>query len=43
MHVHNDTVKGLIEGETQLVVPIWQRQYTWGEREHEQLWQTGLD
>src|SRR6185437_5682181 len=39
VNVRNDTVKGLIEGETQFEVPIWQRQYTWGEREHEQLWQ----
>jgi len=39
MNVHDDTIKGLIEGETQFEVPIWQRQYTWGSREHEQLWQ----
>jgi alkylated DNA nucleotide flippase Atl1 len=38
VNVNNDTVKGLIEGETQFEVPIWQRQYTWGEREHKQLW-----
>ena len=39
MDVNNDTINGLIQGGKQFEVPIWQRQYTWGEREHEQLWQ----
>ena len=39
MRVNDSTIKGLIEGQKQFEVPIWQRQYTWGPREHRQLWQ----
>ena len=38
MQVQNATLKGLVQGEKQFRVPIWQRQYTWGTPEHEQLW-----
>jgi alkylated DNA nucleotide flippase Atl1 len=43
MRVNDDTIKGLIEGQKQFEVPIWQRQYTWGSREHKQLWQDLLE
>ena len=43
MRVNDDTIKGLIEGQKQFEVPIWQRQYTWGLRQHEQLWQDLLE
>ncbi|HYJ22483.1 MAG TPA: DUF262 domain-containing protein [Solirubrobacterales bacterium] len=39
MKVNDDTMKGLIEGQRQFEVPIWQRQYTWKEREQDQLWE----
>jgi hypothetical protein len=38
MQVQNATLKRLVEGEKQFRVPIWQRQYTWGLPQHEQLW-----
>ncbi len=38
MQVQNATLKGLVQGEKQFRVPIWQRQYTWGLPEHQQLW-----
>jgi alkylated DNA nucleotide flippase Atl1 len=38
MQVQNATLKGLVQGEKQFRVPIWQRQYTWGRAQHEQLW-----
>jgi alkylated DNA nucleotide flippase Atl1 len=43
MHVQNATLKQLIEGEKQFRVPIWQRQYTWREKQHEQLWHDLLE
>lgn len=43
VNVNDDTVKGLIEGLKQFEVPIWQRQYTWGEGQHEQLWNDLLE
>jgi alkylated DNA nucleotide flippase Atl1 len=43
MRVNDDTIKGLIEGRKQFEVPIWQRQYTWEARQHEQLWQDLLE
>ncbi len=39
MKVNDDTIKELIEGTKQFEVPIWQRQYTWGPREQDQLWE----
>jgi len=38
MHVQNATLKALVQGEKQFRVPIWQRQYTWGVSQHEQMW-----
>lgn len=38
MQVQNATLQGLVQGEKQFRVPIWQRQYTWGEPQHKQLW-----
>lgn len=38
MQVQNATLQGLVQGEKQFRVPIWQRQYTWGESQHKQLW-----
>ena len=43
MKVNDDTIKGLVEGRVQFEVPIWQRQYTWRKREHQQLWQDLLE
>lgn len=39
MKVNDDTIKELIEGTKQFEVPIWQRQYTWGQRQQDQLWE----
>jgi alkylated DNA nucleotide flippase Atl1 len=41
--VNDDTIKGLVEGRVQFEVPIWQLQYTWRRREHQQLWQDLLE
>jgi alkylated DNA nucleotide flippase Atl1 len=38
VNVQNATLKGLVQGEKQFRVPIWQRLYTWREPQHEQLW-----
>jgi alkylated DNA nucleotide flippase Atl1 len=38
VNVHNATLKALLQGEKQFRVPIWQRQYTWHEEQHSQLW-----
>ncbi len=38
MQVRTATLKGLVQGEKQFQVPIWQRQYTWKAEQHEQLW-----
>jgi len=38
MQVQNATLKALVQGEKQFRVPIWQRQYTWGAAQHNQLW-----
>ncbi len=38
MYVQNATLKALVQGEKQFRVPIWQRQYTWREPQHVQLW-----
>ncbi|MGV1048297.1 MAG: GmrSD restriction endonuclease domain-containing protein [Solirubrobacterales bacterium] len=38
MHVQNATLKDLIQGEKVFRVPIWQRQYTWRDKQHRQLW-----
>jgi uncharacterized protein with ParB-like and HNH nuclease domain len=38
VQVQNATLKKLIQGEKQFRVPIWQRQYTWRETQHRQLW-----
>jgi len=38
MQVQNATLKALVQGEKQFTVPIWQRQYTWRDAQHEQLW-----
>ncbi len=38
MQVRTATLKGLVQGEKQFQVPIWQRQYTWKGEQHEQLW-----
>ena len=38
MQVQTATLKGLVQGEKQFQVPIWQRQYTWKREQHEQLW-----
>lgn len=43
MQVQNATLKALVQGEKQFRVPIWQRQYTWGETEHQQLWHDLLE
>ncbi|HEX3238779.1 MAG TPA: DUF262 domain-containing protein [Solirubrobacterales bacterium] len=43
MKVNDDTVKELIEGTKQFEVPIWQRQYTWGAPEQDQLWEDVLE
>lgn len=36
--VNDDTIQGVIAGQKQFVVPIWQRQYTWKQAQHDQLW-----
>ena len=38
MLVHTATLKAIVEGQKQFQVPIWQRQYTWRNAQHEQLW-----
>ncbi len=38
MKVQNASLKALIQGEKRFRVPIWQRQYTWREPQHRQLW-----
>jgi alkylated DNA nucleotide flippase Atl1 len=38
MQVQTATLKELVQGEKQFLVPIWQRQYTWKGEQHEQLW-----
>lgn len=38
MQVQTATLKGLVQGEKQFQVPIWQRQYTWKGEQHKQLW-----
>src|SRR5688572_15489031 len=38
MQVQTASLKGLVQGEKQFVIPIWQRQYTWRAEQHEQLW-----
>jgi len=43
MQVQNATLKKLIQGEKQFRVPIWQRQYTWREKQHNQLWHDLLE
>jgi alkylated DNA nucleotide flippase Atl1 len=43
MRVNNTTLNGLIEGQKQFRIPIWQRQYTWRGGEHEQLWRDVLE
>ena len=43
MKVNDDTIKGLVEGLRQFEVPIWQRQYTWGARQHDQLWEDVME
>jgi hypothetical protein len=43
MRVSNTTFNGVIEGQKQFRIPIWQRQYTWRAGEHEQLWRDLLE
>jgi alkylated DNA nucleotide flippase Atl1 len=43
MRVNNTTLNGLIEGQKQFRIPIWQRQYTWRTDEHHQLWRDLLE
>ena len=43
MQVGESTLKGLIEGQKQFQVPLYQRQYAWGTPQLSQLWQDILD
>ena len=43
MRVNNTTFNGLVEGQKQFRIPIWQRQYTWRAGEHDQLWRDLLE
>ena len=43
MDVRETTLKGLIQGEKQFRVPLYQRQYTWTRHQHGTLWSDVMD
>ena len=43
MQVSESTLKGLIEGQKQFQVPLYQRQYAWAVPQLSQLWQDIID
>jgi uncharacterized protein with ParB-like and HNH nuclease domain/alkylated DNA nucleotide flippase Atl1 len=43
MQVGDTTLKGLIEGEKQFQIPLYQRQYAWGSPQLSQLWEDVLE
>ena len=43
MQVGESTLKTLIEGQKQFQVPLYQRQYSWGDSQLSQLWDDILE